>query len=420
MSGTVVSIIFIVILIMLSGFFSSAETSLTTVNHIRVKTLAEEGNKRAATLLKVITNPSKMLSAILIGNNIVNMAVSALTTTVTIQLFGNAFVGLATGILTLVILLFGEITPKTLANMQSEKFALSYAPVIYWLMILLTPVIYIVNLLEKQVMKVLHVDPNAKAAPMTEGELRTLVGVGQEDGAIKVGAKQMIYNVFDFGDSCTADVMIPRVDMILVDSRSSRDELQEIFRKYRHTRFPVYEDTKDNVIGIINMKDLLLDPEPDTFSIKDILREPYYTYEHKPTADLLVEMRHESVNMAIVLDEYGATSGLVTLEDLLEEIVGDIRDEYDDEAQDLICIVPGKEYVASGSAKIDDINEELGLSLHTEEYGSLGGFIIEHLDSLPEEGQDVCLEDGTRLVVEEITSNRVRKIHIYLTSNTES
>ena len=419
MSGTVISIVFIVILVMLSGFFSSAETSLTTVNQIRVKTLAEEGNKRAVTLVKVITNPGKMLSAILIGNNIVNMAVSALTTTVTIRLFGNAFVGLATGILTLVILLFGEITPKTMANMQSEKFALAYAPVIYWLMILLTPVIYIVNLLEKQVMKVLHVDPDAKSAPMTEGELRTLVGVGQEDGAIEVEEKKMIYNVFDFGDSRTRDVMIPRIDMILVDSRSTRDELQEIFRKYRHTRFPVYENTKDNVIGIINMKDLLLEPESDSFSISDILREPYFTYEHKPTADLLVEMRHESVNMAIVLDEYGATSGLVTLEDLLEEIVGDIRDEYDNEEQDLIPVVPGKEYIASGSARITDINDELGLSLSTGEYGSLGGYFIEQLDSLPEEGQALTLEDGTRLVVEEIVSNRVKKIRITLPDKPE-
>ena len=412
-------IAFIVVLICLSAFFSSAETALTTVNHIRVKTLMEEGDKRAMVLNKVISKPAKMLSAILIGNNIVNMAVSALTTTVTIRIFGDIYVGVATGILTLVVLLFGEITPKTLAGIHSEKTALSYAPVIYRIMMLLTPVIFIVDKMEHLIMRILRVDPNAKENPMTEGELRTLVNVGQEDGAIEKEEKQMIYNVFDFGDSAAKDVMIPRIDMDFVDVNSTYEQLMEIFRKQRHTRFPVFDETTDNIIGIINVKDLILKPGSEDFSIRSILREPYFTYEYKPTAELLVDMRKASVNLAIVLDEYGSTAGLVTLEDLLEEIVGEIRDEYDeDEQEDLVCVTPGKEYIAAGYARLDDINEELHLSLESEEYDSIGGYIIEQLDSLPVQGQVVVLEDGTRLVVEELSGNRIQSVRIRLPEKT--
>ena len=412
-------IAFIVVLICLSAFFSSAETALTTVNHIRVKTLMEEGDKRAMVLNKVISKPAKMLSAILIGNNIVNMAVSALTTTVTIRIFGDIYVGVATGILTLVVLLFGEITPKTLAGIHSEKTALSYAPAIYRIMMLLTPIIFIVDKMEQLIMRILRVDPNAKESPMTEGELRTLVNVGQEDGAIEKEEKQMIYNVFDFGDSAAKDVMIPRIDMDFVDVNSTYEQLMEIFRKQRHTRFPVFDETTDNIIGIINVKDLILKPGSEDFSIRSILREPYFTYEYKPTAELLVDMRKASVNLAIVLDEYGSTAGLVTLEDLLEEIVGEIRDEYDeDEQEDLVCVTPGKEYIAAGYARLDDINEELHLSLESEEYDSIGGYIIEQLDSLPVQGQVVVLEDGTRLVVEELSGNRIQSVRIRLPEKT--
>ena len=193
--------------------------------------------------------------------------------------------------------------------------------------------------------------------------------------------KKMIYNVFDFGDSAARDVMIPRIDMTFVNVDSTYEELMEIFREVMHTRFPVYEDNTDNVIGIINMKDLLVYPKDQTFSIRKILREPYFTYEYKATADLMIEMRKASVNLAIVLDEYGATTGLVTLEDLLEEIVGEIRDEYDeDEVEDIKEIQPGREYVVQGSAKLDDINEALGTQLESEDYDSIGGYIIEQLD----------------------------------------
>ena len=414
-SSVPIQAVTIVLMILLSAFFSSAETAMTTVNRIRIQALMEQGDKRAIILDKVISNSSKMLSTILIGNNIVNISASSLVTTLTIQVLGNVYVGAATGALTLIILLFGEITPKTLAALHAEKIALSYAKIIYFLTIILTPVVFIVGKLANGVMYLLRVDPNAKANPMTEHELRTLVNVSQEDGVIEREEKQMIYNVFDFGDSTAKDVMIPRIDMTFVDINATYDELMEIFREDMHTRFPVYEENTDNIIGIINIKDLILYPKNQEFSIQNILREPYFTYEYKRTADLMVEMRKASVNLAIVLDEYGSTAGLVTLEDLLEEIVGEIRDEYDeDEEEDLKEIQPGKEYIALGSAKLDDINEALSIHLESEDYDSVGGYIIEQLYSLPSQGQSVTLENGIRLVVDELDKNRIEAVHIWL------
>ena len=420
-SSTIFQLTAVIILILLSAFFSSAETAMTTVNKIRVQSLASQGDKRAIILEKIISNSPKMLSTILIGNNIVNMSVSALMTTLTIQLFGNAYVGIATGILTLLILIFGEITPKNLATIHAEKLALSYSRIIYFLIVLLTPAAFIITKITSGVLALLHIDPNTRVNVMTEHELRTLVNVGQKEGVIENEEKKMIYNVFDFGDSAARDVMIPRIDMTFVNVDSTYEELMEIFREVMHTRFPVYEDNTDNVIGIINMKDLLVYPKDQTFSIRKILREPYFTYEYKATADLMIEMRKASVNLAIVLDEYGATTGLVTLEDLLEEIVGEIRDEYDeDEVEDIKEIHPGREYVVQGSAKLDDINEALGTQLESEDYDSIGGYIIEQLDCLPSEGQSVTLENGTRLVVDLLDKNRIELVHIWLPEKSEN
>ena len=414
-SSVPIQAVTILILVLLSAFFSSAETSMTAANRIRIHSLAEQGNKRAITLEKVISNSNKMLSTILIGNKIVNIAASSLATTFTMKVFGSMYIGVATGVMTLLVLLFGEITPKTIATLKADDLALTYARPIYALMVVLTPVIYIVGKLANGILFVLRVDPNAKRDTITEHELRSMVNVGQENGVIEREEKQMIYNVFDFGDSAAKDVMIPRIDMTFIEVNSTYQELIDIFKEDMHTRFPVYEDNTDNVIGIINIKDLLLYPENEQFSIRKILREPYFTYEYKHTTDLMMEMRKASVNLAIVLDEYGSTAGLVTLEDLLEEIVGEIRDEYDEDEEEPICeIQPGREYQVLGSAKLSDLNEALGTKLESEDYDSVGGYIIEQLDCLPREGESVTLEDGMRLVVEALDKNRIELVHIWL------
>ena len=265
------------------------------------------------------------------------------------------------------------------------------------------------------IMLLLRIDPNAKTSTITEHELRTIVNVSEQDGVIENEEKQMIYNVFDFGDSSARDVMVPRIDMAFVDVNCTYQELLAIFKEHMHTRFPVYEDTTDNVIGIINMKDLLLLDPDEPFVLRDHLREPYFTYEHKSTASLLLEMREASYNLAIVLDEYGTTAGLVTLENLLEEIVGEIRDEYDiEEEEDITEIVPLEEYVVLGTTRIDDLNDKLQLSLDSDDYDSIGGYIIEQIDNLPEEGQTITLDNDIRFLVEHIDKNRIEKVRIYI------
>ena len=419
-SSVAIQTFVLILLILGSAYFSSAETALTTTSKIRIQALIEMGDKRAVILDKVTSNSGRMLSTILIGNNIVNMTISSLATTLTIRLFGNMYVGIATGIATILVLIFGEITPKTMATVQAVKIALSYARSIYALMIVLTPVAFVINKLSQLVFRLLRIDSNAKPAAMTEHELRTIVNVSQEDGVIENEEKQMIYNVFDFGNSEAKDVMIPRIDMCFIDIDSTYDQLMAVFKEEMHTRFPVYEGDTDNVVGIINMKDLLLLPKDTSFSIRNILREPYFTYEHKDTATLMVDMRKASVNLAIVLDEYGSTAGLITLEDLLEEIVGEIRDEYDEEEEEeLHEVIPNEEYISLGSTKLDDVNEALNIHLESEDYDSIGGYIIDQLDSLPIQGQSVTLENGIRLVVDQLEKNRIAKVHIYLPKPSE-
>lgn len=417
MDSSVSQILILLVLLLLSGIFSSAETALTTYNKIRMRALADEGNKRASTVLAVTENSGKMLSAILIGNNIVNTAVASLATTIAYRLGGTA-VAIASGLMTLLIILFGEITPKTMATIHAEKMSLFYAPVINIFMKIMTPIIFIVNGLSTGLLMLLRIDPNAKDNTMTEAELRSVVNVSHQDGVIESDEKEMIYNVFDLGDAIAKDVMVPRVNVTFADIDSSYDELIDLFREDKFTRLPVYQETKDNVVGTINMKDLLLyDNKKSEFQIKDILREAYFTYEYKSISELLVEMRQASFNIAIVLDEYGETSGLITLEDILEEIVGEIHDEYDENEEENIKAVGKHEYIIEGSTNLDDLNDSLDLNLESEDYDSLGGFIIEKLDRLPKADDSVSTEDGIRMVVEKLDKNRIETVHLYLPEN---
>ena len=412
-SSDATQLIILFILLLLSAFFSSAETALTTVNKIRIRTLAEDGNRRAETVLAITDDSGKMLSAILIGNNIVNLSAASLTTSLAYS-FGGSMVAIASGILTLLILLFGEITPKTMATIHAEKMSLIYAPVISIFMKLMTPVIFVVNGLSIGILFLLRVDPNAKNTAMTENELRTIVDVSHEDGVIESGEREMINNVFDLGDARAKDVMVPRVHVTFADVNSTYDELLAIFREDKYTRLPIFEDTTDNVVGTINMKDLLLYDSTKEFHIRDFLREAYFTYEYKSISELLVEMRQASFNIAIVLDEYGETAGLITLEDILEEIVGEIHDEYDENEEDFIQEIDEREYIVEGSINLDELNSRLGLGLNSDEYDSLGGFIIERLDRLPEAGDSINTEDGIHMVVDRLDKNRIELVHLYL------
>jgi len=404
----VIQLIILAILLFLSAFFSSAETALSTVNRVRIRALEEEGNKRAARVNKILDQYSKMISAILIGNNIVNLSASSLATTLALRI--SVPVGIATGILTILVLLCGEIVPKTWANLYSEKLSLFYSGIIYGMMQLLTPVIFIVDKIATFILRLMHADPNKKSNPMTETELKTYVDVSHEDGVIESEEREMIYNVFDFSDALAKDIMIPRINMVTVDVEDSYEEILEVFRESMYTRLPVYQEDKDNIIGLINIKDFILTKDSSSFKVQNILRNAHYTYEFKKIADLMYELREKTMNMAFVLNEYGATVGMITLEDLLEEIVGEIRDEYDEDEEEFIQEIEDNVYLVEGSMKLDDINDTLGTNLDSEDYDSIGGIIIEQLDRLPEDGEEVTLDNGTRLKVEGIDQNRIVKV----------
>lgn len=403
-----IQFIVLALLIILSGFFSSAETAFSTVNRVRMRSLEDEGNRRAAKVNKILESYSKMLSAVLIGNNIVNLSTSALTTTIALQ-FGIP-VAIATGVLTLVILLCGEIVPKTWAMLSSEKLVLLYSGIIYGLMQIMTPVIFIVDKISNGILRLLHIDPSKKITTMTEAELKTYVDVSHESGVIESEEKEMIYNVFDFSDALAKDIMVPRVNMVAVDVNATYEEVLSVFRESMYTRFPVYQDDKDNIIGIINIKDFFLTQDEDNFQMQSIMRDAHYTYEYKKVADLLYELREKTTSVTFVLNEYGATVGMITLEDLLEEIVGEIRDEYDEDEKEYIQKIDDRVYLVEGSMKLDDINDEVGSELESEDYDSIGGIIIECLDRLPEDGEEVTLENGTHLKVQGIEQNRIVKV----------
>ena len=407
-------LIAIIILLCLSAFFSSSETALTTVNQIRMRTLADNGDKRAARVLHVTGNPGKMLSAILIGNNIVNLSASSISTSLAIHLFGNTGAGIATGILTFLILIFGEVTPKTMATIKADSMSLTVAAPIGLLMKILTPVIFIINKLSLGLMFLLHVNIKDAQKKMTEEELRTIVDVSQENGVIEHEERDMIHNLFDFGDAEAKEIMVPRIDMTFVQADATYQEVLDIFRQDMFTRLPVYEDSTDNVIGIINMKDFLLQNDTPEFSVRNLLREPYFTYEHKNPADLFLEMRKSSISLAIVLDEYGVTAGLITLEDLLEEIVGEIRDEYDADEEDDITRISDREFYVLGSANLNDVSEALSLHFTSDDYDTIGGYCLGLLDHLPEKNEIILTDNNILLRIDRMEKNRIERIYIRL------
>ena len=411
-TSDIIQLVIVIILLSASAFFSSAETALMTSNKLKMRNLAENGDKRAAKVLKVTENTDKMLSAILIGNNIVNLTASSISTALTLKIFGSKLVGIATGILTFLILVFGEITPKNVASKNAENMALSYIGVISFLVTLLTPVIFIVNTVAKFVISIFNKNGDDNNA-VTEEELRAMVEYSHEEGVIENEEKKMIVNVVDFGDTVAGDIMVPRVDMVMVDEKSSYEEILQVFREERYTRIPVYEETPDNVIGILNVKDFLLIEDKENFIMKELLREPLYTYEYKKTSALMMDMRKTGANIVIVLDEYGITAGLITLEDMLEEIVGEIRDEFDADEDEGITKISDLEYLIDGSTNLDDINDRIGLSLSSEEYESIGGLIMEKLGRLPVEGEIINF-DNIVLTVKKMDHARIEKVCLKL------
>ncbi len=420
-ASPIIQLVIILILLVLSSFFSSSETALTTVNRHKLRTLAENGNKRAAKVLKVTENSGKLLSTILIGNNIVNIGASALTTTFCAQLFGNKYIGIATGVLTLLVLIFGEISPKTVATQYAVRLSMIFVYPISILMIVLTPVIWLLNLITNGLFKLLHIDPGKNANAMTESELRTIVDVSQEEGVIEQEERFMISNVVDFGDAMSKDIMIPRADVICADVNSTYEELVDLFMEETYSRIPIYEDSKDHIIGLLYLKDLFFYSQLNDmsrFDLRSILRKPIFVYEYQKTSQIFADMKTSSVTMAIVLDEYGITSGIITMEDLIEEIVGEIRDEYDENEKDVIRTLADDTYDIDASIKLDDLNDALHTNLYSEDYDSLAGFVIEVMDKLPSEGEETDYEN-LHFKVSQVNRNRIERIILTILPNDE-
>lgn len=372
----------------------------------------EENVPGSTKVQKLVENPNTMLSGILVGNNIVNIGASALATSLAIKNFGSTGVGLATGIMTILVLIFGEITPKSLAAQNSEKMALKVAPFITIIVAVLKPFNVVLIYLTNVIIKVLGGDVDARTPFITEAELKTMINVSHEEGMLESEEKEMIHNVFEFRESRVTEVMTPRTYMVAVSLDSSYDKIVEVFKTQQFSRVPVYDDGIDNVVGILYLKDLIFfDASKETFEITKYMREPYFTFEFKLITELFSEMRDKSIQVAIVIDEYGGTAGMITLEDLVEEIVGDIRDESD-ELFNEIEVVEEDEYLVHGSAEIDLINEMLGVKIESEDFDTIGGFVTGLFGRLPETGEQIEF-NNMKFVVEHVQKYRIEKLRIF-------
>ncbi|MGL5245028.1 MAG: HlyC/CorC family transporter [Sarcina sp.] len=407
------SFILLGILLFLSGLFSASETALMSLSKIRVRHMVDEKVKGAKLVERLLEDPNKLLGAILIGNNIVNIGASALATSLATQLIsGESGVAVATGVMTVLVLIFGEITPKSLAKQNSEKVSLKVSKFINLVVIIFKPFVWLFTKISSVFIKLLGGDVNKSQPFITEEELKTMVGVSEEEGVLEVGEKEMIFNVFEFGDLQVKDIMVQRVDIIAVSNTESYEDVLEVIKREQFSRIPVYNESIDDIVGILNVKDLILmDEDKSKFTVEKYMREPYYTFEFKKITELFNEMKKNRNHIAVVLDEYGGTVGIVTIEDLIEEIVGDIEDEYDDNESE-IEVVKEDEYVVDGSMKLNELSEMIGVNMESEEFDSIGGFVIGLLGRMPELNEQV--EDSNiKFIVEEIEKNRIKKVRIY-------
>ncbi|AQM59921.2 MULTISPECIES: HlyC/CorC family transporter [Clostridium] len=407
-------IILLVILLVLSGFFSMSETALMSLSKIRIRHMVEEGVKGSKLVEKLIEDPNRLLGAILIGNNIVNIGASAIATSLAVKIFNGSesAVAVSTAIMTVLVLIFGEITPKSIAKQKSEQVALKVSKPVQFCVAVFKPFVAMFTAISSVFIRLFGGDPKATEPFITEEELKTMVGVSEEEGVLEDVEKEMIFNVFDFADLQVKDVMVQRVDVTAIDVNDGYEDILKVIQEDQFSRIPVYDDTIDDIVGVLNVKDLIIADKRDCkFKVTDYMREPLYTFEFKKITELFNEMKKSRNHMAVVLDEYGGTVGIVTIEDVVEEIVGDIEDEYDKE-REMIEVIKEDEYIVEGSARLDDISDLIGVNMESEEFDSVGGLVIGELGRIPEAQEEVTI-GKIRFVVEEVEKNRIMKVRIY-------
>ena len=411
-SSQIAMIFAFIVLISLSALFSMSETAFMSINKIRVKTLAEENNKKAILIQSLLENQTRLLSSVLVGNNLVNIAASSLTTSFVISLLGNDGTGvaIATGVVTLVILIFGEITPKSLATQNAESIAFGVCRFIKLIIIIFTPVVAVLNVVSGFFVRLFWGDAN-KGPTMTEEDLKTIVTVSHEEGVLEDEEKEMIHNVFEFGDTEIKEVMTPRIHVESISSDTTYDEVIGAFRESQFSRLPVHNDSYDEIIGVLYIKDLFLyDINRLDFDVTKIMRDTYFVYEFNQISDVFEAMRKDHVSLAVVLDEYGVMSGIVTLEDIVEEIVGEIDDEYDAFEQPIVDLGHG-EFLIDGSLNIDEVNDVCDTTFDSEDFESIGGLVLGQCNGSPEINQTIMI-DNIEMTIKEIDKNRIVLLHL--------
>jgi len=412
-SSSPVGWIALAILLLLSGFFSGAETALLAANKLRLRQRREEGDRRAARLIRLLEEPGPVLTALLVGNNIVNVTAAVLAGVLFVQWVGPARgPWLAVVAMTVLLLILGEITPKTFAAKHADRLALWAGRPVAWLTVALFPVIRLLSLFSSLLVRPLGGRVNLASPLVTEEEIRLLVKMGEEEGVIAEDERQMIHSIFEFGDTVAREVMTPRIDMVCVDDTTPVDGVLRVIIEEGHSRIPVYHETIDQIVGVVHVKDLLshIKAGHHTLSVKEVMRPAFFVPESKRLDDLFREMRRKRTQMAIVVDEYGGTAGLVTLEDLLEEIVGPIPDEYDVEEK-LFETTDGQTAVVDGRLSIEEVNELMGLTFPTGEVDTIGGFVYSLLGHVPQQGEAVAYGD-VEIVVEKLEGHRVARVRI--------
>ncbi|WP_422287112.1 HlyC/CorC family transporter [Methanothrix sp.] len=410
--STTALLVFFGFLLCMSAFFSASETALMSLSKIRLIHMVEEKVKGAGTINELRGDPGRLLGTLLLGNNLVNIGASSIATVLAIKYFGNNGVGIATGITTMLVLIFGEITPKSLAAQKSERIALIVAKPISLLEYFLSPIVTIFTHVASIFLRLFGCRSDAKLPSITEEELKSMVNLGEEEGVIEDHEKTMICNVFDFTDQLVKDVMVPRMDIIAININATYNDVIKIIRAEQFSRYPVYSNRIDNIVGILNVKDLVYLESKEDFDMKKFVKKPYYTFEFMNTAELFNEMKKRRTHMAIVLDEYGGTAGILTMEDLVEEIVGEISDEYDILTKEIETVREG-EYIVDGSTRIEELNELIGTNIESEHYESIGGFMIQQLSRLPKQGESIDYMDA-RFIIENMEKNRIKKIRVLM------
>lgn len=385
-----------------------------SMSKIRLRHLVENNVKHAKLTQDLLEHPNQLLGTILVGNNLVNIGASAIATSVAIYFWNNKGVGIATFLMTLLVLIFGEITPKNIAIDYTEEIVLFIAPIMNVFVKIFSPIVWILTNFTNGLLHLFGINKQEKKPLITEEELKTIVEVSSQEGVLESDEKEIIDNIFEYSDMRVKDIMIQRMDIVAVDVSATYEEVVSAFGEKQFSRIPVYEDTIDNIVGVLYAKDLFFIPfeKIKQFDIKKYMREPFYTYEFIKISDFFRRMQGDRIHIAIVLDEYGGVAGIITMEDIIESILGDINDEYDpQDEEDIVCIKEG-EYVVNGSVRLEDLNEEIGTHFESEDFESIGGFILGILGKIPKTGEIINYE-SIRFVIEKVDKSRIMKIRVF-------